>query len=60
MLKKLKIGILTLSGRRRSAAEQIPISHRPRLVSVRGGGASGLGWKYEIAKQLQLSKFPFL
>ena len=40
--------IVTLSGRRRSAAEQIPISHRPRLVSVRGGGASGLGWKYEV------------
>ena len=56
----MKFKILTLSGRRRSAAEQIPISHRPRLVSVRGGGASGLGWKYAIAKQLQLSKFPFL
>ena len=48
MLKKLKIVILTLSGRRRSGAEQIPISHRPRSVSVRGGGASGLGWKYEV------------
>ena len=44
----MKFKILTLSGRRRSAAEQIPISHRPRLVSVRGGGASGLGWKYEV------------